>query len=462
MTDSARSDAGLRAGVGQADITPARGIQIAGDIGRYRPVEEIRDPLFAKAMIVEQGGRRACFVVLDVLAITRQWSDAIRRQAAERFGLDFDAILVHVTQDHAAPSIGHCFIWDQSPWFPPQYPWLLGGDDRYNPVAVNGALTALEQALATIQPVTMKVGRGVDGRVAFNRRFIMRDGTARTHPGMCNPDVLQVEGPADPEVGVMVLASPDGQAIAALLHHTCHPCHGYPQRWISADWPGAWCHGVRAILGDRCVPMVINGFCGNIHHCNHLDPEYRQDHHEMARQLTQTTQQVLARLQPVAAPILDWRVRSLSIPMRRPTDQEIVTARQMLQAHPEPIWTDATQTAVVWDWVYAAMRLDLAEHYDRNSNFDYPIQAYRLGNAAIIAVGGEPFVEEQLRIKAAMPATFVFPAHMCHGYVGYIPTAEAFVRGGYETDTSNGSKLAPQALRMIGDAAIEMLHELYR
>jgi hypothetical protein len=52
----------LLAAAGQADITPERGIQIAGDIGRPRPVEEIRNRLHAKALVVESGGERACLI----------------------------------------------------------------------------------------------------------------------------------------------------------------------------------------------------------------------------------------------------------------------------------------------------------------------------------------------------------------------------------------------------------------
>jgi len=63
----------MRAGAGAADITPAMGTQIAGDIGRYRPVEEVREPLFARTLVIEVGGRRVCWLSLDVLSISRKW-----------------------------------------------------------------------------------------------------------------------------------------------------------------------------------------------------------------------------------------------------------------------------------------------------------------------------------------------------------------------------------------------------
>ena len=55
----------LRAGAAVVDVTPEMGIQLAGDIGRPRPVEKIRDPLFAKALALEAGGKRLCYVAVD-------------------------------------------------------------------------------------------------------------------------------------------------------------------------------------------------------------------------------------------------------------------------------------------------------------------------------------------------------------------------------------------------------------
>jgi hypothetical protein len=40
--------------------------------------------------------------------------------------------------------------------------------------------------------------------------------------------------------------------------------------------------------------------------------------------------------------------------------------------------------------------------------------------------------------------------------VGYVPHAEAFARGGYETTFCPWSKLAPNAGDMLADAAVEL------
>jgi hypothetical protein len=141
--------------------------------------------------------------------------------------------------------------------------------------------------------------------------------------------------------------------------------------------------------------------------------------------------------------------------------EEIERARQLLSQHPEPIMEErGGLPSVSWDWVYAHSMLDLEERYQRQAFYDYEVQVLRVADWALVALVGEPFVEVQLSIKAQSPFAHTFVAHMCNGYVGYVPTPEALEKGGYETNTANWSKLRPDALETIGSAAIELLHEL--
>jgi len=452
---------GLHAGAAMVDITPGMGIQLAGDIGRYRPTEEIHEKLYARAVVLESGGTEVCLLSLDLCATTNYWADEIRRRASERFGFKPEAIMFHVTQNHASPSLGHLLVSDECTLIPLDFPWLRGGDDRYNEPTVEKTLNAIDQAIQTLQPVTIHVGRGIDGRVAFNRRFVMRDGSVKTHPGRCNPDVLHVEGPIDPEVGVMTLTGANGTNVAMFLHHTCHPCHGYPHRYVISDWPGIWTEMMQPYGGEACVPLVVNGCCGNIHHNNHLDPHYENDHHRMARMLSETASGVLERMETQESSALAVERAVVRLPLRILTTDVIDVARKLLDKHPEPKWVDTNKTRVDWDWMYAAATLDLKETYDRYPYCDYEIQAFRIGNTALVTLMGEPFVEAQLRIKLESPAPYTFVAHFCNGYVGYVPTLDAFSRGGYETRTANWSKLQPEALETIVNSAIELLEKLF-
>ncbi len=448
----------LRAGAAKTVISPEKGIQIAGDIGRHRPCSNVLEPLYARALALEHAGERYAILSIDVLAIDNPWADEIRRRAQETYQLAPERLIIHITQNHAAPSIGNHFCRDSCTLLPDEYAWLRGGDPRYNAPAVTGCVDALGMALANMQPVTVAVGRAIDGRVAFNRRFVLRDGTTVCHPPQCSPNILHVEGPTDPEVGIATFTNSEGQVISALLHHTCHPCHGYGANDALAGWPGAWCDEMEAHFGAGCTPLVINGCCGNVHYVNHADPHPLWDHRIMGQMLADSTRTALAQMTPVDAATFAWARRVLPLPRREISPALLAEAQRMLAEHPTPLWQDDNHVQVSWDWVYAVGILDIADERTTHPHYPYEMQALRLGNFALLSLMGEPFVEAQLRIKRESPFPFLQIAHMCNGYLGYVPTRRAFAGGGYETRTGRGSRLVPEALEMIEDASVELLN----
>lgn len=451
----------LRVGVGRAHITPFLGCQIDGNIGVPRPAEIMMTPLYAGALVLEQEDRRFCFLSLDLLAVTGEAAAQVRRMAAEQFSFSPQAVAIHATQCHSAPSLGQIMLSDRLP-ATRQYPWLRGSDPAYLPRALVGIQQAIEQAVATLEPVQVAWGFGLEERVACNRRNVMRDGTAEMGLGGRPAEmVLHVEGPIDPEVGVATFTTTDLRTRAVLLHYTCHPVHWHPHRAIHADWPGAWGDQVRVSLLPGAVPLVVNGCCGNIMHRTNLHPARKDSAPEMAALLTETTRQALHDLRPMASPRLDWRRTTVPIPYRQFPPEVFAGAQRLIDEHPQPLWKTDAPDQVDWSWCFAASLLDLQELLKTQSVFEYEIQALRIGDLALVVLMGEPFVEGQLEIKRRSPATRTFVAHMSNGYVGYIPTPQAIQRGGYETRPRMGSKLAPEALAIIADASVSLLEDLF-
>jgi len=450
----------LHAGAAMVEITPPLGTCIPG-VGCCPKATEIRDPLHARALVLENDGRRCAIVSCDLKFMMPTFLEQIREEASSRFGIAPEALIVHPVQNHAAPGIGHHLITGDWLHLPAEFQPLRGSDEVYNPVAVRGILQAISQAAAGLQPVTIHVGRGVDGRVAFNRRFIMRDGTVTTQPHPGDPNILQCEGPTDPEVAVMTLVAGNEQPIAVILHHSCHPAHGFGDHWISAGWPGAWADGVRRLLGPACIPLVLNGACGNVHTRNYLDPAQDDDYREIGRKLTETTARILQQLHPVEDTTLHWAARKVLLPLRSPSADEIAAADALLTAHPVPQWLDDAHSQVSWDWVYAASQLDLAQQCARHADYEYEIRLLQLGPIALLTFMGEPFVEAQLEIKRTSPAAWTFVAHMCGGIVSYLPTRHAYAAGGYETRISNWSRFQAGALEQITEEAKLLLLEIF-
>ena len=456
-------DLTLQVGAAETTINPQLGMQIDGNIGAYRPAQVILNDLHARAIVFQKGETRFLLLSMDLLAITTEWCDAIRDFAEGELGFDRDAVAVHVVQNHSSPSMGQIMLNDELE-AGRKYPWIRGSDPQYGPLAMKKIKPMLRQAVENVQPARLLFATSLEARVSFNRRIAMRDGTSEMGFGRGGrrDEALYREGPSDPEVGVALFTTPQLTTIAALLHHTCHPVHWNPHHAIHSDWPGAWAEEVRRRIIPSAIPLVLNGCCGNIIHHDVLNPHREDTPQSMGRLLADAVQVALTN--PYFAeddPPLAYKTVRFAIPFRQFPEGTFEAAHRLIDEYPEPMWTDEHRTRYDWAWHFAASLVGLEHTLATQDEFEYEVQALRLGDLAIVALPGEPFVEAQLEIKQRSPAKRTFLAHMANRYVGYIPTPEAIRRGGYETTPSNGSKLVPEALQMITDKSVELLEELH-
>ncbi|HLT93287.1 MAG TPA: hypothetical protein VKZ56_01940, partial [Membranihabitans sp.] len=73
----------------------------------------------------------------------------------------------------------------------------------------------------------------------------------------------------------------------------------------------------------------------------------------------------------------------------------------------------------------------------------------------IVGLPGEVFVELGLDIKNRSPYKYTFVIELTNTHIAYVPTREAFDRGGYETINS---RLAPGGGEMMVESAVKLLN----
>lgn len=461
----------LHAGAAQADITPAANIHLAGrGDGAHRPAQVVLDPLHARATVFQRGDRRLCFLALDVTIVTHEWTDRIRQAASSRWNFDPDAVMVHATQTHSAPPLGHFMLDPDFPAFPPELEYLRGGESAYYEFAVDRAVEAIGMAMADLRPVSVAAGSAVKDGIAFNRRAITREGRVimpwfypRQQKPLGPTEIRYMEGTVDPEVGIFCARDADLSVRALLLHYTCHPVNVFalPGDGVSADWPGAWAEGARRACAPQCAPLVLNGCCGNINPWPPFEPDFTPDHRRMGEILTERASAVVSQLQFAPAHHLDWKVRRVPLPLKDPDPVRLQTAEEMLTAHPQPLPAEDDPNRIDPRWYQAASVKSVEILRQREPQPLYEIQAFRVGDVAFVGLPGEPFVEGQLAVKLGSPAHYTFVAHATTQYIGYLPTRQAHERGGHEIDFSYWAKFAPDSLDRVVDNAVELLGELF-
>ena len=449
----------------QVDITPDKGVQVAGAVGAFRPVKFIADPIFAKALVLASGEEKLCIVSADLTIITRKYSEEVRRWAGE-LGFDRDAVMVHATQTHSAPAIGHFIISDEFE-VPEEFDWVRGSDAEYSEFATEAIKEAIRLADGALEPVELGYGSGIEGRLAFNRRAVLRNGSIHMPPPtwkgpVGNTDILYIEGPIDPEVGVICLRNRARRFISVIVNYACHPVHVFPRPIVSPDWPGALSDEVRELYGDVCIPIVINGPCGNVNPWPPFDPDYVEDHRAMGRVLSKTVEKVIETLEFSEVETLGYSSKTLKLPIRDIDPEMLEAARKRLEREPRPTWTEGPNRGVATDWVMAAGLVDLSNLKEKTPTYDYEVQVFRIGDIAIVGLPGEPFVEGGLRIKLNSPTRPTFVAHDVNHYAGYLPIREAYERGGHETSPGNWSRFKPDALEVVVETATDILGDMFR
>src|ERR1035441_8653762 len=91
----------MKVGISQVDITPKPGVELSGFAARTQPSTGVLDPLFAKALYLENGGERVLWIHCDLVGIDRGIVLEFRDRARQRLGLTAGQVMLSATHTHS-------------------------------------------------------------------------------------------------------------------------------------------------------------------------------------------------------------------------------------------------------------------------------------------------------------------------------------------------------------------------
>src|SRR5690606_24459972 len=104
-----------------------------------------------------------------------------------------DAILICATHSHSSGPTGMIqpgeFDWADDLVKELAYQKSSCANADYLRTLESQIVAAVTEAHGKLGEVKLGVGRGYEDKVAFNRRFFMKNGVTYTHPGQLNPDI---------------------------------------------------------------------------------------------------------------------------------------------------------------------------------------------------------------------------------------------------------------------------------
>ena len=416
----------LQAGAATSNITPWLGVTMPGSF-QPRYGEDVHDELLAKALVIDNGDVRIAMVTCDLIAVTEAIANAVKARIQERCGLSPECVMVNATHTHSGAGVSNLLG--------------MGEDEGYTTWLPLKVADAVELAIKRMQPARAGFASVMEDRISFYRRWLMKDGTVRMNPGLNNPDLVRPMGEIDPELAMMYVEGVDGTPISVVASFSLHYVGTGSVGEVSADYFGQFFNLMRHYIGGNCVPILWNAASGQINNNDYSGERIWQDRgHPRARRMANVLAgHVLTEIQLMDLDeelALEAVTETLEFSRKVITETDLDIAEQILAGGYEyeegPFsWVVGQPVRKERVGVYARQCQRLAALPEQMTA---PVQAIRLGDAAILALPGEIFVETGLRIKAQTSASPLMLVSLANGYIGYVCTDEALIQeGGYET-----------------------------
>jgi hypothetical protein len=208
------------------------------------------------------------------------------------------------------------------------------------------------------------------------------------------------------------------------------------------------------------VALYLNGASGNLHTSDPTRGGRDLGLREAGQTLAADALRAIGEMEFTSQATLAASSQEVSLPFRVAAEDEVGGTARGAQRFIDP-------------GIYDALMPALLEEIGRLGNQPAEVQVLSMGLAHgssggrarrpsggdvdFVGVPAEYFVEHGLHIKQAAHPRHALVVGYANGIVGYVPTREAFLRGGYETTFTGSSKLAPEAGDLLAETAIELI-----
>ncbi|MBC7327469.1 neutral/alkaline non-lysosomal ceramidase N-terminal domain-containing protein [bacterium] len=180
------------AGVSRVKITPQYSVYLAG-LGNNRKSEGVHDDIYATALYLSDGKTRLVILSLDLIGLFYEDIEKARKEAGRKNSLQSTDIIIACSHLHSGPdTLGL--------WGPNEF--TSGVEEKYLQFVQQKIVEAIDIAIKSAKPATLKVGQTTNSEVAYNSRD---------------------ENLLDPTVTMLFVEDKNGKSIANIVNYACHP-----------------------------------------------------------------------------------------------------------------------------------------------------------------------------------------------------------------------------------------------
>ncbi len=459
----------LLVGTAVADITPAEPVALSGQF-HLRIAKTVETPVTANVIALEsreEGLSRdvAIMVSCDLLYIPSEVLELVRKAVRARLpDLDTRKLFLNGTHTHTAPVL----MLDKYP-IPEEGVMQV---EQYRSFLAERVADAIVQAWnrRSAGSVTWGLSHAV---VAYNRRAVYADGSARMYGKTDIAEFRNLEGYEDHDVNTLFFWNDLGELVGAVVNISCPSQEVESRSAVNADF---W-HPVREALRERygeqlCI-LAWTGASGD--QSPHL--MYRKAADERMRRLRD-----LNRLDEIARRIvravddayeavkndrhtgvpLIHKVETIRLPMRLVTETEYIEAKAAVEKVTARI--EQNSEAAVWEyprkkWYEMTVNRFNRQRTEPKPTYEMELHILRIGDVAICTNSFELFTDYGIRMKARSKAVQTFVVQLV-GPGTYLPTEKA-IRGGHYSAVVHSSLVGPEGGNVLVDRTVNIINSLW-
>jgi hypothetical protein len=369
----------LRLATFVCDVTPPLGHPLCG--GWIEPVRSVDDPLWARGIVLLGSGSPIVLCAVDWCGIRNDAHLRWRQALADAAHTVPENVAVHSVHPHDAP-----FADTEAERLLESAGGPRSLDLRFFERAVQMTANAVQSALArSVRFTHIGTGQAKVEHVASNRRVIGSDGKIQYWRGSATKDPkarAEPVGLIDPWLKTVSFWD-ESRPQAALSYYATHPMSYYGRGHVSSDFCGL-AREQRQKEDPDVFQVYFTGCAGNIAAGKYNDGSPANRPLLRDRMLTAMRAAWTAtRRHRVEG--WQWRVQSLKLPPRSETSFGATADQQVLE--------NAAEAKVRRG--NAAFQLAWLKRLHRPIDFSCIL----IGNAAILHLPGEPFIEYQLQAQ---------------------------------------------------------------
>ncbi len=449
----------FKVGYGEITINPPLGIGISG---YYVPrfAKGFLDDLQAQCLALTAGDTPVLVISVDNCIIFTEIATEYREAVAAATGIPAENLFICATHSHTTPLLrnGDFFEAEEGPI------------RAYSAFLKERLCILARAALADLRPARMGFGTvKAPDRIAYIRRYRMKDGSTMTCPPINHPDIVGPIGELDQRVNVLRFDREEAESVV-LLNYGIH-MDTIGGELLSGDWLAHTRTTLKKALdGTHCI--FINGAQGDVG-STHIHPEGGDMNdteisfdNEMkspgmarfvGRALAGAILQIYDKVEYTEVDRVATRSHTVSVDANLPTTAELAQAKVYKALHDtgreEEIPFEAMELTTV---VAEALRMCRLEGGAKE--FQLSLSGIAIGPVALVGLPGEPFTEIGVKIKENDGWRCILPCGLVNGYEGYFPTREAFEEGGYEARSSQYRADITEKLIRGAGALLQALH----